>query len=98
MKLRFRKRAEPETSQIVCFVPIDLQEIVKDKLEEFASQSCDSQVASTLDKVLSLVVGQRSGYVRGRGCGPKPPSKSAVTTATIVGLQAQVKDKDERIS
>ncbi|MQL91994.1 hypothetical protein Taro_024613 [Colocasia esculenta] len=49
-------------------------------------------------QVLSLVVGQRSGYVRGRRCGLRPPSKSAVTTATIAGLQAQVKDKDEIIS
>ncbi|MQM07050.1 hypothetical protein Taro_039882 [Colocasia esculenta] len=73
-------------------------ETVKDKLEELASQPCDSSVASTPEEVLSLVVGQRSGYVRGRGCGPRPPSKSAVTTATIAGLQAQVKDKDERIS
>ncbi|MQL99229.1 hypothetical protein Taro_031952 [Colocasia esculenta] len=74
------------------------EETVKDKLEELASQPCDSPVASTPEEVLSLVVGQRSGYVRGRGCGPKPPSKSVVTTATIAGLQAQVKDKDERIS
>ncbi|MQM23569.1 hypothetical protein Taro_056635, partial [Colocasia esculenta] len=73
-------------------------ETVKDKLEELASQPCDSPVASTPEEVLSLVVRQRSGYVRGPGCGPKPPSKSAVTTATIAGLQAQVKDKDERIS
>ncbi|MQL98234.1 hypothetical protein Taro_030937, partial [Colocasia esculenta] len=73
-------------------------ETVKDKLEELASQPCDSPVASTPDEVLSLVVGQRSGHVRGRGCGPKPPSKSAATTATIAGLQAQVKDKDDRIS
>ncbi|MQL87691.1 hypothetical protein Taro_020238 [Colocasia esculenta] len=41
---------------------------------------------------------QRSGYVRRRGCDPKPPSKSGVTIVTIAGLQAQVKDKDERIS
>ncbi|MQL72121.1 hypothetical protein Taro_004446 [Colocasia esculenta] len=73
-------------------------ETVKDKSEELASQPCDSPIASTPEEVLSLVVRQRSGYVRGRGCGPRPPSKSAVTTATIAGLQAQVKDKDERIS
>ncbi|MQL71457.1 hypothetical protein Taro_003780, partial [Colocasia esculenta] len=72
-------------------------ENVKDKLEELASQPCDSPVASTPEEVLSLVVGQRSGYVRGRGCGPRPSSKSVVTPTTIVGLQVQVKDKDERI-
>ncbi|MQL99146.1 hypothetical protein Taro_031865 [Colocasia esculenta] len=74
----------------------NFKETVKDKLEEFASQPCDSPVASTPEKILSLVVGQRSGYVRGRGCGPRPPSKSVVTIATIARLQAQVKDKDER--
>ncbi|MQL77421.1 hypothetical protein Taro_009822 [Colocasia esculenta] len=74
------------------------EEAVKDKLEELASQPCDSPIASTPEEVLSLLVGQRSGYVRGRGCGPRPPSKSVVTTATIAGLEAQVKDKDERIS
>ncbi|MQM08646.1 hypothetical protein Taro_041510 [Colocasia esculenta] len=73
-------------------------ETVKDKLEELASQPCDSPIASTPEEVLRLVVGQRSHYVRGRGCGPRPPSKSVVTTATIAGLQAQLKDKDEIIS
>ncbi|MQL96728.1 hypothetical protein Taro_029408, partial [Colocasia esculenta] len=75
----------------------EVYETVKDKLEELASQSCDSPVASTLEEVLSSVVGQRSGHVRGRGCGPKPPSKSATTVATIAGLQSQVKDKEERM-
>ncbi|MQM18899.1 hypothetical protein Taro_051901 [Colocasia esculenta] len=74
------------------------QETIKDKLEELASQPCDSPVTSTPEEILSLVVGQRSGYVIERGCGPRPPSKLVVTTTTIVGLQAQVKDKDERIS
>ncbi|MQL74047.1 hypothetical protein Taro_006405 [Colocasia esculenta] len=74
------------------------EETVKDKLEEIASQPCDSPVASTPEEVLSLVVGQRSGHVRGRGCGPKPPFKSAATIAKIAGLETQVKDKDERIS
>ncbi|MQM19640.1 hypothetical protein Taro_052648, partial [Colocasia esculenta] len=40
---------------------------------------------------------QRSGHVRGRGCGPRPPSKSATTTTTIAGLQSQVKEKEERM-
>ncbi|MQL76995.1 hypothetical protein Taro_009405 [Colocasia esculenta] len=75
----------------------EVYETVKDKLEEFASQSCHSPVASTPEEVLSSVVGQRSGHVRGRGCGPMPPSKLATTVATIVGLQSQVKDKEERM-
>ncbi|MQL85724.1 hypothetical protein Taro_018248, partial [Colocasia esculenta] len=75
----------------------EVYETVKDKLEELASQSCDSPVASTPEEVLSSVVGQRSGHVRGRGCGPKPPLKSATTAATIAGLQSQVKDKEERM-
>ncbi|MQM04581.1 hypothetical protein Taro_037385, partial [Colocasia esculenta] len=40
------------------------RETVKDKLEELASQSCDSPVASTPEEVLSSVVGQRSGHIR----------------------------------
>ncbi|MQM18060.1 hypothetical protein Taro_051044 [Colocasia esculenta] len=73
-------------------------ETIKDKLEEIASQSCDSLVALTSEEVLTLVVGQRSDHVTGRGYGPRPPSKLAVTTATISGLEAQVTDKHERIS
>ncbi|MQM20873.1 hypothetical protein Taro_053903 [Colocasia esculenta] len=73
------------------------QETVKDKLEELASQSCDSPVASIPEEVLSSVVGQRFGHIRGRGCGPRPPSKSVATAATITGLQSQVKDKEERM-
>ncbi|MQL83263.1 hypothetical protein Taro_015762 [Colocasia esculenta] len=72
-------------------------ETVRDKLEESSSQSC-SLAAPTPDEVLTSIVGQRSGRIRGRGCGPRPTPKSVVTAATIAGLQAQVKNKDEEIS
>ncbi|MQL85918.1 hypothetical protein Taro_018441, partial [Colocasia esculenta] len=42
-------------------------------------------------------VGQRFGHVSGRGCGPRPHSKSAATIAIIVGLQSQLKEKEERM-
>ncbi|MQM06856.1 hypothetical protein Taro_039687 [Colocasia esculenta] len=61
-------------------------ETVRDKLEESSSQSC-SLAAPTLEKVLTSIVGQRSGHIRGRGCGPRPTPKSVVTAATIAGLQ-----------
>ncbi|MQL76725.1 hypothetical protein Taro_009117 [Colocasia esculenta] len=72
-------------------------ETVRDKLEESSSQSC-TLAAPTPDEVLTSIVGQRSGHIRGRGCGPRPTPKSVVTAATIAGLQAQVKNKDEEIS
>ncbi|MQL84453.1 hypothetical protein Taro_016965 [Colocasia esculenta] len=72
-------------------------ETVRDKLEESSSQSC-SLAVPTPDEVLTSIVGQRSGHIRGRGCGPRPTPKSVVTAATIAGLQAQVKNKDEEIS
>ncbi|MQM09818.1 hypothetical protein Taro_042691, partial [Colocasia esculenta] len=72
-------------------------ETVRDKLEESSSQSC-SLAAPTPDEVLTSIVGQRSGHIRGRGCGLRPTLKSVVTAATIAGFQAQVKNKDEEIS
>ncbi|MQL95666.1 hypothetical protein Taro_028339 [Colocasia esculenta] len=72
-------------------------ETVRDKLKESSSQSC-SLAAPTPDEVLTSIVGQRSGQIRGRGCGLRPTPKSVVTAATIAGLQAQVKNKDEEIS
>ncbi|MQL76765.1 hypothetical protein Taro_009184 [Colocasia esculenta] len=72
-------------------------ETVRDKLEESSSQSC-SLAAPTPEEVLTSIVGQRSGHIRGRGCGPRPTPKSVVTTTTNVGLQVQVKNKDEEIS
>ncbi|MQM02449.1 hypothetical protein Taro_035216, partial [Colocasia esculenta] len=72
-------------------------ETVRDKLEESSSQSC-SLAAPTPEEVLTSIVGQRSGHIRGRGYGPRPTPKSIVTAATITGLQVQVKNKDEEIS
>ncbi|MQM16606.1 hypothetical protein Taro_049564 [Colocasia esculenta] len=93
--MEFRRQFGENTDGLVG--EIARLETVKDKLEELASQSCHSLVASTPEEVLSFVVGQRSGHVRGQGCGPRPPSKSVAIAATIAGLQSQVKEKEERM-
>lgn len=48
-------------------------------------------------EVLTTVLGERSGYVRGRGYGPKPPPKSTVIAATMASFQSQLKAKDDRL-
>ncbi|OIT19582.1 hypothetical protein A4A49_64468, partial [Nicotiana attenuata] len=54
-----------------------LQEVVAQQ------QSEDIEHPMTRDEILSSVVGERTGYIRGKGCGKKPPEKSNIQQANI---------------
>ena len=54
-----------------------LQEVVAQQ------QSEDIEHPMTRDEILSSVVGERTGYVRGKGYGKKPPKKSNIQQANI---------------
>ncbi|OIT38547.1 hypothetical protein A4A49_59380, partial [Nicotiana attenuata] len=54
-----------------------LQEVVTQQ------QSEDIEHPMTRDEILSSVVGERTGYVRGKGYGKKPPKKSNIQQANI---------------
>ncbi|OIT19295.1 hypothetical protein A4A49_65767, partial [Nicotiana attenuata] len=54
-----------------------LQEVVAQQ------QSEENEHPMTRDEILSSVVGERTGYVRGKGYGKKPPKKSNIQQANI---------------
>lgn len=80
-----------------------MQEIVQDKLQVSTTQAIEASengemlVMPTPQELLTSVLGERSGYIRGRGNGPKPPPKSAITAATYASFQAQLKAKDDKL-
>ncbi|OIT02690.1 hypothetical protein A4A49_56796, partial [Nicotiana attenuata] len=55
------------------------------QLQEVVAQQQSEEIEQpmTRDEILSSVVGERTGYVRGKGYGKKPPKKSNIQQANI---------------
>ncbi|OIT07910.1 hypothetical protein A4A49_62972, partial [Nicotiana attenuata] len=55
------------------------------QLQEVVAQQRSEEIEQpmTRDEILSSVVGERTGYVRGKGYGKKPPKKSNIQQANI---------------